>query len=156
LWGGIAAKDLNDHAEILLCRRAGHPDAGAEDAAENGLVSFVRDVRQRLVEVRRADCDVVNAAALLGEEARVIALLVERLDQLPLHGAHQRCREPPGAVDRPSVLVQSFRLPCVELDHLPRPDPVVIEIPLHRRFEIAHHDSDLHRLGEGGLPHQPE
>lgn len=97
----------------------------------------------------------VGATALLGEEACVVALVVERLDQLPLHRADHRCREPPGAVDLPSVLVQSFRLAGVELDDLPRPDPVVVDIPPHRRLEIANDDSDLERLDERGLAHQP-
>jgi hypothetical protein len=71
---------------------------GPERAAENRLLPFLGDVRQRLVEVRRSDRDVVHASALLSEEARVVALVVEWLDQLPLHGADHRCREPPGAV----------------------------------------------------------
>jgi hypothetical protein len=47
----------------------------------------------------------MDAAAPRGEEAGVVTLVVERLDQLPLHRADHRCREPPGAVDRLSVLV---------------------------------------------------
>ena len=40
--------------------------------------------RNGLVEVRSGDGDMVDALVLLGEKARVDALLVERLDQLPL------------------------------------------------------------------------
>jgi hypothetical protein len=58
--------------------------------------------RHRLVEARSSDGDVVDALALLGEEARVDALVVERLDQLPLHLADHGDREAPGAPDRPA------------------------------------------------------
>ena len=116
---------------------------------------FLRLVRQSLVEVRRSNRDVVDTLSLLGEEARVVALVVERLDQLSLRLADHGGRKPPGAFDRPSVLVQIFRVPGVELVDVPRPDPVVVDVPPHRRFEVAHDDSDLERLVEGGLAHPP-
>jgi hypothetical protein len=82
---------------------------GPKVPLRTGSCPFVRDVRQHLVEVRGTNRNVMDAAAPLGEEARVVALVVERLDQLPLDRADHRRREPPGAVDRPSVLVQRFR-----------------------------------------------
>src|SRR6266568_8407348 len=97
---------------------------------------FLRLVRHRLVEIRRSNRDVVDTLSLLGEEARVVALVVERLDQLPLHPADHRGREPPGAFDWPSVLVQILRVPGVELVDVPRPDPVVVDVSPHRRFEV--------------------
>jgi hypothetical protein len=42
----------------------------------------------------------VDALALLGEKARVDALLVERLDQLPLHVAGRGDGKARGALDR--------------------------------------------------------
>ena len=53
----------------------------------SSVVSALGLRRDRVVEVRRGDGDVVDAFALLGEEAREDALLVERLDQLPHHPA---------------------------------------------------------------------
>src|SRR5438046_2901783 len=43
----------------------------------------------------------------------------------------------------------------MELDDLPRPDPVSLDIPPHRRLQIAHDDPDLKRFGERALAHQP-
>lgn len=49
--------------------------------------------RQRLVEFRSSDRDVVHALAFLGNELRINALVVERLDQLPLNPATIRSRD---------------------------------------------------------------
>ena len=96
----------------------------------------------------------MNPLALLGEEARVIALLIERLNQLPLHLADHRGCEPPGALDRLAVLVQ---IVCVfrawKLVDLPRSDPEIVDVPLHRRLKVAHDDSNLHGLREDRLRH---
>src|SRR6266566_10122625 len=116
---------------------------------------FLRLIRQRLVEVCRSNRDVVDTLSLLGEEARVVALVVERLDQLPLHPADHGGREPPGAFDRPSLLVQILRAPGVELVDVPRPDPVIVDVSPHRRFDVAHDDPDLERLVERRLAHLP-
>jgi len=47
----------------------------------------------------------VDTFSLLGEEACVVALVVERLDQPPLHLADHGGRKSPEAFDRSSVLV---------------------------------------------------
>ena len=67
--------------------------------------------RRRIVETRSSDAEVVDALTLLGEEARVDALVVERLDQLPLHLADHGDREAPRAVDRLAVLAQVLHVP---------------------------------------------
>jgi hypothetical protein len=97
----------------------------------------------------------VDTLALLGEDTRVDALLVERLDQLPLHLADRGDREAPGALDRLTVLAGILRVAGVELVDLPRADPVVVDVPPHRRLEIAHDDPELQRLGEDRLAHRP-
>ena len=57
----------------------------------------------------------VDTLSLRDQEARVVALVVERLDELPLHFADHGRRESPGAFDRPAVLVQIFLVAGVEL-----------------------------------------
>jgi len=77
-----------------------YADLGAAElAAENHTVPAV-GLRHSLVEVRGGDGDMVDALALLGQEMRVDALLVERLDQLPLHLADRGDGKAPGALDR--------------------------------------------------------
>ena len=36
---------------------------------------------------------------------------------------------------------------------LPRTDSVIVDVFLHRCIQIAHHDTDLHRLGKDGVEH---
>src|SRR5215217_8515461 len=151
---GRALEDLDDHPEVVVGGEVGELDA-AEGAAEHQVVSPLGLLRHRVVEVRRGDGDVVDAFALLGEEARPDALLVERLDQLPHYPADHGGGEAgdgaaPRASDRLAVLVQVFRILGVELVDLPRADPVVVDVPAQRGVEVAHDDPDLHRLGEDG------
>jgi hypothetical protein len=61
---------------------------------------------------------VVDALTFLGEEAGVEALVVERLDQLPLHLANHGDRKAPGASHRLPVLAQVRRVRRVELANL--------------------------------------
>jgi hypothetical protein len=75
-------------------------------------------------------------------------LVVERLDQLPLHLADHGDRSAPGALDRLAELAQVLHPPRFELVDVPRADPVVVDVRPHRGFEVAHDDRDLHRLGE--------
>jgi hypothetical protein len=42
----------------------------------------------------------------------------------------------------------------MELDDVPRPDPEVVDVPLHRRCKVTDDDPDLHRLGERRLAHR--
>jgi hypothetical protein len=72
---GRALEDLDDHPEVVVGGEVGELDA-AEGAAEHQVVSPLGLRRHRVVEVRRGDGDVVDAFALLGEEARPDALLV--------------------------------------------------------------------------------
>jgi hypothetical protein len=72
---GRALEDLDDHPEVVVSGEVGEVDA-AEGAAEHQVVSPLGLRRHRVVEVRRADGDVVDAFALLGDEARPDALLV--------------------------------------------------------------------------------
>jgi hypothetical protein len=96
----------------------------------------------------------VDTLALLGEETRVDALLVERLDQLPLHLADRGDGEALGALDRLTVFAEILRVAGVELVDFLRADPVVVDVPPHRRREIAHDDPELQlpdaRLHERG------
>src|SRR5206468_1567663 len=95
------------------------------------------------VEVVDTDGDVVHALAVLGEEARVRAALVERLDQLPEDAADAREREPPGGVHRLPALLQLVDRRSVELVDLPRPDAVPVHIGLEARLEVANDDAQL-------------
>ena len=61
------------------------------------------------VVVPHADADVVDPRPVLGEETRVHAVPLERLDELPLDVADLRQREPPGVLDRPAALVHALR-----------------------------------------------
>jgi hypothetical protein len=70
---GRALEDLDDHPEVVVGGEVGELDA-AEGAAEHQVVSPLGLLRHRVVEVRRGDGDVVDAFALLGEEARPDAM----------------------------------------------------------------------------------
>jgi hypothetical protein len=99
-----------------------YADPGAADlTAENHAVAAV-GLRNGLVEVRSGDCDVLDTLPLLGEETCVDALLIERLDQLPLHLADRGDGEAPGALDRLAVFAE-IRVAGVELVDLPGPIP---------------------------------
>jgi hypothetical protein len=56
-------------------------------------------------------------------------------------------------LNRLAKLKPLFDVFTFELMNLPRTDPVVINISLHRRIEVAHHDPDLHRLGKNWFVH---
>src|SRR6266571_8578804 len=96
----------------------------------------------------------MDTLALLREEAGVHALVVERLDQLPLHPADHGGGETPGAADGFAVFVEVRCVLGMELDDVPRTDPVVVDVPLHRRCEVTDDDPDLHRLREHWLAHR--
>ena len=78
-----AGEDLCDHAEVAVGREV-RERIPAEVAAEQDAVPALRLRRDGLVEVRRRDADVVHALTPFGEEPRVDAPVVERLDELPL------------------------------------------------------------------------
>jgi hypothetical protein len=90
------AEDLDDHPEVAV-RSQVRGLGAAELAAEN--------------------CAVL---AVLGEETGGDALLVERLDQLPLRLADGGDGKPPGKLDRLTVLPEILRLAGVELSLLAR------------------------------------
>src|SRR6266511_2592138 len=96
----------------------------------------------------------MDTLALLREEAGVHALVVERLDQLPLHPADHGGGETPGAADGFAVFVEVRCVVGMELDDVPRTDPVVVDVPLHRRCEVMDDDPDLHRRREHRLAHR--
>src|SRR6266540_2567388 len=96
----------------------------------------------------------MDTLALLREEAGVHALVVERLDQLPLHPADHGGSETPGAAGGFAVFVEVRCVLGMELDDVPRTDPVVVDVPLHRRCEVTDDDPDLHRLREHRLAHR--
>ena len=118
------------------------------------IIAEAEGVR-RLVEARRGDGDMMHAFAFLGEEARVDARVVERLDQLPHHLADQGGRETPGAFDRLAVLAQILRVRGAELVDLPRAEPVIVDVRPQRCVKVAHDYPDLHRFGEDRLAHRP-
>ena len=64
-------------------------------------------------------------------------------------------RQGPGALDRLTVLAEILRFAGVELVNLPRADPVVVDVPPHRRREITHDDPELQYLVEDRLAHRP-
>src|SRR5437764_909162 len=54
-----------------------------------------------------------------------------------------RGSDTPGAADAFAVFVEVRCVLGMELDDVPRPDPVVIDVPLHRRLEVTDDDPDL-------------
>jgi hypothetical protein len=42
----------------------------------------------------------------------------------------------------------------VKFVDLPRTDPVLVDVFSHRRVQVAHHDPDLHGLGEDRVAHR--
>jgi hypothetical protein len=119
----------------------------AELAAKDQIVPSFGLRRQHLVEFRSSDGDVVHAPALFGKELCINAL-VEWLDQLPLYPADHRGLETPRALDRLAVFAQILCVAGVEFVDIPWADAVVVDVPSQRRVKVAHHDADLHRLGE--------
>jgi hypothetical protein len=88
----------------------------------------------------------MHAFALLGKETRINALVVKRLDQLPLYPAHQRDRDANRGLSRQAVFAPILDVAGLELVDLPGADPIVLDVPSYRRVEVAHDDTDLHRL----------
>ncbi len=95
----------------------------------------------------------VYALTLLGEEPGVDAVVVERLNELPLHLAELREREAPGALDRLPVLVHVPHRVRVELVDVPGADAVVVHVRTHRLLDVAYDERDLDRVGEHGFAH---
>jgi hypothetical protein len=111
-------------------------------------------LRKGLVEVRSDDGDMLDALALLGEKTRV--------DVSPSSGSisshapgrpwrRQGARSAQGA-DRTGEILRSAG---VELVSLPRSNPVVVDVPPHRRLEIAHDDPEWQCLVEDRLARRP-
>src|SRR5215210_4293360 len=146
-----AAKHLEDHPEIALGVEVGDVNPTVL-TAEHQAVLALRP-RDGPVEVRGSDGDVVHALALLGEETRPDAFLVERLDKLPHHPADRGDGDAVGALDRVPVLAVVVRTTEVDPGELPRAYPVVVLVPAYRRLQIAHDDPELHRFVEDGPSH---
>src|SRR5205085_6712942 len=98
-------EDLERDAEVGLRRQVREGDA-LVGAAQLELPPARGERADGAVEVVDADGDVVHTLAVLGQEARVGAAIVERLDQLPEEAADAREREPPGGVNRLPALLQ--------------------------------------------------
>src|SRR5918999_3912062 len=82
-WGLVvreAAEHLEDHPKVALGVEVGDVDPAVRTAEHQAVLALCP--RNGLVEVRCADGDVVHALALLGEEAGIDAVLVERLGKL--------------------------------------------------------------------------
>src|SRR5215210_2791525 len=153
-WGLVvreAAKHLEDHPKVAQGVEVGDVDP-AVLTAEHQAVLALRP-RHGPVEVRGGDGDVVHALALLGEEAGIDAVLVERLDQFPHHPADHGDGDAVGALDRLTVLAVVVRITEVDPVEPPRADPIVVLVPAYRRLQIVHDDPELHRLVEDGLAH---
>src|ERR671916_1413392 len=147
-----AAKHLEDHPEIAQGVEVGDVNPAVLTSEHQAVLALCP--RNGLVEVRCGDGDVVHALALLGEEAGIDAVLVERLDKLPHHPADHGDGDAVGALGRLTVLAVVVRLTEVYRVEPPRADPVVVFVPLYRRLQIAYDDPQLHRLGEDGLSHR--
>ena len=152
LWH--TAEDLQDHFEIANRTQVCDPDA-FEFAAEGNINSSFRLLCQQLVEVLGFDGDVVHATVFLGKETRDHALIPERLDQLPLQPPdHSDCHAA-GALNRPAVFAQILRVARIKLVDLSGTDSILVDVFLYRRVQVAHDDSDPHRLGENRPAHSP-
>ncbi len=95
----------------------------------------------------------VHALPLLGDEPRIDAVLVERLNELPLHVADLRERESPGTLNGLPVLVHvpdGFR---IELVDVPGTDAVLLDVGPHRRLDVSDDECDLDGVGEHRLAH---
>src|SRR5215213_8299290 len=154
-WGLLvreAAKHLEYHPKVAQGIEVGDVNPTVLTAEHHAVLALCP--RKGLVEVRGGDGDVVHALALLGEEAGIDAVLVERLDKLPHHLADRGHGDAVGALGRLSVLAVVVRLTKVDPSELPRAYPVVVLVPPYRRLEIAHDDPQLHCFVEDGLSHR--
>src|SRR5215207_5987938 len=145
------AENLDGHPKVAQGVEVGDVDPAVLTAEHHAVLALCP--RNGLVEVRGGDGDVVHALALLGEQAGIDAVLVERLDKLPHHPADHGDGDAVGALDRLSVLAVVVRLTEVYPVEPPRADPVVVFVPPYRRLQIAYDDPQLHRLVEDGLSH---
>src|SRR5215207_910995 len=155
-WGLVvrgAAKHLEDHPKVAQGVEVGDVNPAVLTSEHHAVLALCP--RKGLVEVRGGDGDVVHALTLLGEEAGIDAVLVERLDKLPHHLADRGDGYAVGALDWLSVLAVVVRGTEVYPVEPPRADPVVVFVPPYRRLQIAHDDPQLHRLVEDGLSHRP-
>jgi hypothetical protein len=98
-----------------------------------------------MAEVRPTVAAVDEAKGELLERTRLPHRPADRGDGEAGDGAAPR------ASGRLAVLVQVLRILGVEFVDLPRADPLVVDVPPHRRVEVAHDEPDLHRLDEDGL-----
>src|SRR5918993_5918267 len=129
-WGLVvreAAKHLEYHPKVAQGVEVGDVNPAVLTAEHHAVLALCP--RKGLVEVRGCDGDVVHALALLGEEAGIDAVLVERLDKLPHHPADRGDGDARGALDRLTVLAVVIRLTGVDLSELPRADPIVVHVP---------------------------
>src|SRR5215212_7646011 len=149
---GRTAEDLDDHPKVAQGVEVGDVNPAVLTAEHHAVLALCS--RGGLVEVRCGDGDVVHALALLGEEAGVDAVLVERLDKLPHHPADHGDGDAVGALDGLSVLAVVVRCTEVYPVEPPRADPVAVFVPPYRRLQIAHDDPELHSLVEDGLSHR--
>src|SRR5918997_90749 len=145
------AEDLDGHPQVAQGVEVGDVNPAVLTAEHHAILALCP--RNGLVEVRGGDGDVVDALALLGEEAGIDAVLVERLDKLPHHPPDHGDGDAVRALDWLSVLAVVVRLTEVHLMELPRADPVVVFVPPYRRLQIAYDDPELHRFVEDGLSH---
>src|SRR5215216_6263484 len=146
------AEDLEDHPEVALGVEVGDVYPAVLTSEHQAVLALCP--RNGLLEVHGGgDGDVVDALALLGEEAGVDAFLVERLDKLPHHPPDHGDGDAVRALDRPTVLAVVVRGTEVDPVEPPRADPVVVLVPLYRRLQVAHDDPKLHRFVEDGLWH---
>jgi hypothetical protein len=96
--------DFEGDAEIAFRVEVSDADA-AIFAAEDEVVAALGLRCQDFVEVPNGDRDVVDAFAILGEEAGEEAIVVERVDEFPIDPADHGSGDAGGARDRPTVLV---------------------------------------------------
>src|SRR5215208_974826 len=154
-WGLLvreAAKHLEYHPKVAQGVEVGDVNPAVLTAEHHAVLALCP--RKGLVEVRGGDGDVVHALTLLGEEAGIDAVLVERLDKLPHHPADHGDGDAVGALDRLTVLAVVVRGTEVYPVEPPRAYPVVVFVPPYRRLQVAHDDPELHGLGEDGLWHR--
>src|ERR671911_1542443 len=110
-WGLVvreAAEDLDGHPKVAQGVEVGDVNPAVLTAEHHAVLALCPP--KGLVEVRGGDGDVVHALALLGEEAGIDAVLVERLDKLPHHHlADHGDGDAVGALDWLSVLAVVVR-----------------------------------------------
>ena len=74
-------------------------------------------------------------------------------DELPLDPADMRQGDAHRVLQRLVVPHEVVDVGGPDLIDPPRADPVLVDVGVQRRVEVAHHDGDLRRVGEQGLWH---